>query len=147
MYLLDACALIAFLNDEFGKGFEKVKELFDRAVADEITLCMSLVNLVEVYYRTIQLKGLDTADAVMEPVKSLPIKFISDISNEIYFETARCKARYPMSLADAFLYLRILRPRRHTPQRRQNTAHIEINPRWHIPNIWIPSSVLSELAV
>ena len=103
MYLLDACALIAFLNDEFGKGYEKVKELFDRAVTDEITLCMSIVNLVEVYYRTIQLKGLETADAAMEPVKSLPIKFISDISNEIYFETARCKARYPMSLADAFL--------------------------------------------
>ena len=103
MYLLDACALLAFLNEEFGKGYEKVKDLFDRAVKDEITLCMSLVNLVEVYYRIIQIKGLETADAVMEPVKSLPIKFISDISDEIYFETARCKARYPMSLADAFL--------------------------------------------
>jgi predicted nucleic acid-binding protein len=33
----------------------------------------------------------------------LPIKFISDITEEIYFETARCKARYPMSLGDAFL--------------------------------------------
>ena len=103
MYLLDACALLAFLNNEFGRGYEKVKDLFDRAVKGEITLCMSLVNLVEVYYRIIQIKGLETADAAMEPVKSLPIKFISDISDEIYFETARCKARYPMSLADAFL--------------------------------------------
>jgi len=103
MYLLDACALLAFLNEELGKGYEKVKELFDRAVADEITLCMSLVNLVEVYYRIIQLKGLETADAAMEPVKSLPIKFISDISEEIYLETARCKAHYPIALADAFL--------------------------------------------
>ena len=99
IYLLDACALLAFLNEEFEKGYEKVKDLFDRAVKDEITLCMSLVNLVEVYYRTIQLKGLKTADAAMEPVKSLPIKFISNISDEIYFETARCKALYPMSLA------------------------------------------------
>jgi len=103
MYLLDACALLAFLNDEFGKGYEKVKELLDRAVTNEITLCMSLVNLVEVYYRIIQLKGLETADAAMEPIKSLPIQFISVISDEIYLETARCKARYPMSLADAFL--------------------------------------------
>ena len=39
----------------------------------------------------------------MEPVKSLPIKFISVISEEIYLETARCKALYPIALADAFL--------------------------------------------
>jgi len=103
MYLLDACALLAFLNDEFGKGYEKVKDLFDRAVTDEITLCMSLVNLIEVYYRTIQLKGLETADAAMDPIKSLPIKFIHDITDEIYLETARFKACYPISLADAFL--------------------------------------------
>jgi len=103
IYLLDACALLSFLNGEFGKGYEKVKDLFERAVTNEITLCMSLVNLVEVYYRTIQLKGLEIADAAMEPIKSLPIKFISDISDGIYFETSRCKARYPMSLADAFL--------------------------------------------
>ena len=103
MYILDACALLALLNQEFGKGFEKVKDLFDRAVNNEITLCMSLVNLVEVYYRFIQLKGLTVAEAIMEPVKSLPIKFLSDISGEIYLETARLKAQYSISLADAFL--------------------------------------------
>jgi len=102
-YILDACALIALLNEESGKGYETVKDLFDRAITGEITLCMSLVNLVEVYYRFIQLKGSETADAVMEPIKSLPIRFIRDITDEIYLETARCKARYPMSLGDAFL--------------------------------------------
>jgi predicted nucleic acid-binding protein len=103
MYLLDACALLALLNQEFGKGYEKIKELFDSAVTGEVALCMSLVNLVEVYYRFIQITDVQTAAAVMEPVKSLPIRFISDISDEIYFETARYKAHYPMSLADAFL--------------------------------------------
>ena len=103
MYLLDACALLALLNQEYGRGFEKIKDLFDRAVSGEITLCMSLVNLVEVYYRFIQLKGIQTANAVLEPVKSLPVRFISDITDQIYFETAQYKARYPISLADAFL--------------------------------------------
>ena len=102
-YILDACALIALLNEELGKGYETVKDLLDRAVAGEIALCMSLVNLVEVHYRLIQLKGIQTADAVMEPVKGLPVRFIRDITDEIYFDTARCKARYPMSLGDAFL--------------------------------------------
>jgi len=102
-YILDACALIALLMKEVGKGYEAVVDLLNRAVTGEITLCMSLVNLVEVRYRIIQLNGAQTADAVMEPVKSLPVKFISDITDEIYFNTALCKARYPMSLGDAFL--------------------------------------------
>ena len=102
-YILDACALIALLNRELGKGYEKVRDLLDRAVTGEITLCMSLVNLVEVYYRIIQIKGVETADTVMEPVKNLPVRFIRDITDEIYFDTARCKAHYPMSLGDAFL--------------------------------------------
>jgi predicted nucleic acid-binding protein len=39
----------------------------------------------------------------MEQVNTLPIRFIRDINDEVYFETARYKARYAMSLADAFL--------------------------------------------
>jgi len=102
-YLLDACALIALLNEELEKGYEVVVDLLDHAVKGELTLCMSLVNLVEVRYRIIQLKGAQTADAVMEPVKSLPIRFIRDITDDIYFDTARFKASYPISLGDAFL--------------------------------------------
>jgi len=102
-YILDACAMLALLNKEFGKGYETVKDLLEIATKGEAALCMSVVNLVEVYYRYIQLKGVEIADAIMEQVKILPITFIRDISDEVYFETARYKARYAMSLADAFL--------------------------------------------
>jgi len=102
-YIFDACAMLALLNEEFGKGYETVNDLLEITSKGETVLCMSLVNLVEVYYRYIQLKGVEIADAIMEQVKSLPINFIRDISDEVYFETARYKARYAMSLADAFL--------------------------------------------
>jgi len=102
-YILDACALLSLLNEEFGKGYEKVRNLLENATKGETTLCMSLINLVEVYYRYIQLKGVEVADTVMEQVKNLPVRFIRDISNEVFFKTARYKARYSMSLADAFL--------------------------------------------
>ena len=95
--------MIALLNGEVGKGYETVSDLFASTAKGEAVLCMSLVNLVEVYYRYIQLKGHETADRIMKSVKDLPIRFIKDISDEVYFETARCKARYAMSLADAFL--------------------------------------------
>ena len=73
-YILHACALIALLRKETGKGYEQVIDLLNRAATGEVTLCMSLVNLVEVYYRIIQIKGIENADASMEPVKSLPIR-------------------------------------------------------------------------
>ena len=41
-YIFDVCALIAFLNDERGKGYEPVRDLLDRANKEEISLCMSL---------------------------------------------------------------------------------------------------------
>jgi predicted nucleic acid-binding protein len=102
-YILDACAMIALLNEEVGKGYETVIDLLERAAKGEAALYMSLINLVEVYYRYIQHKGSEAADKVMESVKSLPVRFIRDISDDIYFETAHYKARYSMSLADAFL--------------------------------------------
>ena len=95
--------MLAFLNEELGKGCETVSDLLKSAAKGEAVLYMSIVNLIEVYYRYIQLKGVKRADAVMDPVKDLPVIFIRDISDEVYIETARCKARYSMSLADAFL--------------------------------------------
>ena len=47
-YLLDACALLAFLNDE--EGAETVSGLLDQARNEKITLNMNAANLIEVYY-------------------------------------------------------------------------------------------------
>jgi predicted nucleic acid-binding protein len=102
-YIFDACALLALLNEELGKGYETVKDLLESAVKGKAVLYMSLVNLIEVYYRYIQLKGVKLADTIMDKVKNLPIRFIRDINDEVYLKTAHYKARYSMSLADAFL--------------------------------------------
>jgi predicted nucleic acid-binding protein len=103
IHILDACALLAFFNREFGRGYETVSDLLDRAVQGEVVLCMSPINLVEVHYRVIQIKGVEVSDMAMSLIKSLPIQFIRDISDEVYYDAAHFKARYPMSLADAFL--------------------------------------------
>ena len=102
-YLFDACALIAYLNEEKEEGFEKVDELLSRAEAGEITIYMSIVNLVEVYYGYIRNCGVAIADEIMRPVSGFPMRVISNITDDIYRETARFKGIYPMSLADAFL--------------------------------------------
>jgi PIN domain nuclease of toxin-antitoxin system len=47
-YILDACALIAFLDHE--QGWEKVDDLITHADAGDILLSMHIANLLEVYY-------------------------------------------------------------------------------------------------
>jgi predicted nucleic acid-binding protein len=96
--------LIAFLAKETGKGHEEVETLFNRAEAMEISIAMSIVNLVEVYYGFIQKLGtVKAADVIMNSVMYLPITVIDTISGVVYREAARFKAAYSMSLADAFL--------------------------------------------
>ncbi|MDR3283861.1 MAG: type II toxin-antitoxin system VapC family toxin [Treponema sp.] len=102
--VLDACALTAFLDRERGEGFEAVRDLFNRADAEGITIRMSIVNLIEVYYGCIRkYKSVEAADEIMRQVNELPIEVIKTVSDAVYRETARFKTRYSMSLADAFL--------------------------------------------
>ncbi|GHU51730.1 hypothetical protein FACS1894200_12150 [Spirochaetia bacterium] len=101
--ILDPCALIAFINEERGKGYEPVDDLITRAATGEVTLSISAVNLVEVYYCFIRQDGQETADAIMQAIDALPITIIETVSSAIRRDAARFKVLYAMSFADTFL--------------------------------------------
>jgi predicted nucleic acid-binding protein len=102
-YLLDACALIAYLSEEKGEGYEAVNELLNRAKDGEISLDMNILNMTEVYYNYIRETGIETANEIMQPVSYFPIAIIRTITDEIYNEAAKFKANYSLSFADCFL--------------------------------------------
>jgi predicted nucleic acid-binding protein len=102
-YILDACALIAFVNEETGEGYEEVDALLTRAAAGEITLYISVVNLVEVYYHCIKKDGEETAEKIMNDVEKLPVTVVDSASYLVSYIAPRLKASYPISLGDAFL--------------------------------------------
>jgi predicted nucleic acid-binding protein len=81
-YTLDACALIAFLNGEPGR--EIVADLLKKAADKEITIYMSAVNLVEVFYGYIRDLGIS---------ESQPL---------VISAASRFKGTYKISIADAF---------------------------------------------
>jgi predicted nucleic acid-binding protein len=101
IYILDACALISFLAKEVGGV--RVKELFERAAAEKITICISIVNLVEVFYHFIRNDGESEAVEIMRELDSFPLVVIDTISRAVYREAARFKVRYSISLGDVFL--------------------------------------------
>jgi predicted nucleic acid-binding protein len=100
-YLLDACALIAFLDKE-PEGI-KVKSLFERVNAEEAEIYISIINLTEVLYHFIGSIGEIAAVELMKSMMELPVTVIRIITDEVYHEAARLKVRRSLSFADTFV--------------------------------------------
>ena len=101
-YILDACAVLAFLDGE--EGAVVVRDLLDHAKSNEIAITMNAVNLIEVYYDRIRVVGTEQADAIIQDIyDNFPISIIETINPIIVREAARLKALGKMSFADTIL--------------------------------------------
>jgi uncharacterized protein len=95
--VLDACALIAFLNDE--PGADLVAAILKEVPSVE----MSAVNLLEIAYDAIRTSGdANAGRTILELVRQLPIKIHWYIDGEVFQHAAHLKASFRISLADAF---------------------------------------------
>jgi ribonuclease VapC len=97
--LLDSFALLAFLNKE--SGFEKVKSLLREAEHSKEPLLMNEINIGEVYYMAAKDRSLEHAEDFLHRLETLPIQAVANSFAQV-LETARLKARFPISYADAF---------------------------------------------
>jgi uncharacterized protein len=95
--VLDACALIAFFNDE--PGSDVVAAVLQEAPSVEI----SVVDLLEIAYDAVRRSGdPGSAGELLEAVQQLPINIHWNISDPVFHHAAYFKARFRISLADAF---------------------------------------------
>ena len=99
-YVLDACALIALLQDELGA--DKVSEVLNAANKGEATIIMHKANLLEVYYDAYRYRSKEQADLMLSEVSKRPITINAEITDEIFVEAGRLKSLYRMSFADSF---------------------------------------------
>jgi len=99
-YILDACALITLLNKE--TGFEKIRDLMTQAESGEVSVCVNIVNLLEVYYDRIKTSSVERADAFLETTYNSCIEVLEHQNKEIIRTAGKLKANYKMSLADSF---------------------------------------------
>jgi PIN domain nuclease of toxin-antitoxin system len=98
-YVLDACALLAFLNDE--PGAEAIEDLLNQSAAEESIVFMSIANLLEVFYGQLRKKGPEIAQVVLSVVNACSVTIIDTISDPVFYKAAHIKAGYKCSLADA----------------------------------------------
>lgn len=94
--VLDACALIAFFNDE--PGADRVEEILTR-VAD---VRVAAVNVLEVAYDAVRRTGQGGAAVhVLETTENLPCRIEWCMSSRTLEIAARLKGTFRISLADA----------------------------------------------
>lgn len=96
-YVLDACALIAYLNAEPGGG--KVRDLLED---ESNTLLLHHINLGEVYYEYHREEGSQRAGEVLDELLGLRIDFVEDLSLDTIKLAGKYKAENRVSYADAF---------------------------------------------
>lgn len=100
VYVIDACALIALINQETGS--EVVRDLLKKSESGRCHVKMHAVNLCEVYYDCLRVKNSKVADELLKTVGTMPLEVISSIENSLLKEVGLIKARQKVSLADAF---------------------------------------------
>jgi PIN domain nuclease of toxin-antitoxin system len=98
-YVLDACALITLLDKEL--GCEKINRLLSQTELGEKSICINIVNLLEVYYDRIKVSNQQRADMFLETIYNSSIEILEWQNKEIVKNAGRLKASYKMSLADS----------------------------------------------
>ena len=98
-YVLDACCLLALLQDE--PGADKVAEAINAAYNGKATISINKLNLLEVYYNAYRSLGRQQADTMLAEFIKRPVTIHHEITDDVFAEAGRLKATYRISLADA----------------------------------------------
>jgi len=97
-YVLDACALFAFVNKEVGGDI--VRDILSKD-SNQAIIYMNKLNLLEVFYGIRRAEGLAKAESLYSMVLRLPIIIIDGITDDVFLEASRIKSSHKMSLADS----------------------------------------------
>jgi predicted nucleic acid-binding protein len=97
--VLDSWALLCYLEQE--PGFEKMIDLFEKAVESSKPLLMCVVNWGEVYYQVARRFGDTKAQEIEKLIQTLPITLV-EANKELTREAALIKATKRMAYADCF---------------------------------------------
>jgi len=98
-YVLDTWAVIAYLEDE--PSAEQVENLIAGAHEQQIPICMTVVNVGEVWYIIAREVSEEEADNSVKTLRDLRIQF-ENLDWELTQGAARFKSRNKMSYADCY---------------------------------------------
>ena len=99
-YVLDANAVLRYFKVGDAAGGDKVQDLFLQAQRNQVRLCMSVVNLGEVFYILLRNIGEQRALHYVRVMQHAVTIVEADLSGTV--EAATLKHRYNLGYADSF---------------------------------------------
>ena len=96
VYVLDACAVLAYLNDELGA------DRVEHVILGRHTVFMASINILEIGYDMARRSGrLEDAAGLYRLISTWPIHIIDRMDEPLLVAAASFKMRGRLSLADA----------------------------------------------
>lgn len=100
LYVLDTSALLTLIEDE--AGVDQVQELLEKAKRGEVTLLVSFMSFMEVYYISLQERGQAEAQERVKLLEALPVLRVES-SKTLGVQAGTLKAAHRLSVADAWI--------------------------------------------
>ena len=100
IYVFDTSAWFALIEDE--AGADVVQSILESTRSGDVDIFVSFMSFMEVFYITLQEHEIEEAQARVRLMESLPIRRVES-SVSLCESAARLKARYRMSVADAWI--------------------------------------------
>lgn len=97
-YVFDACALIAYLNDEMGAN--AVEDLLALAAQERVECFVAAVNVYELFYDCLK-RDAATARQLVDDLYNLPITVVEALDRPLMQIAGAFKVAYHISLADS----------------------------------------------
>lgn len=96
VYGFDACALIAYFNQE--NGADNVESIL---LQENCSRLISMLNVYEVCYDAARVSGLAEGRKLYQDVQRLPLTIVYDIRENVMKEAMYFKISYRVSVADS----------------------------------------------
>lgn len=101
VYVLDSCALIAYLRKE--DGALNVANIFKTAFEKECEIHIHRASVAEVYYDTLRNSDKNKAENMIKDLAILPILFSNNLNNTFITQIGYFKVNHKISFADCFV--------------------------------------------
>ncbi|MBI3802003.1 MAG: type II toxin-antitoxin system VapC family toxin [Deltaproteobacteria bacterium] len=99
-YVLDTSALLTLIEDE--AGADDVQALLEQAKRGEVSLLISFISFMEVYYISLQERGQEEAHERLRLMAALPMLRVES-TETLTVLAGQLKAAHRLSVADAWI--------------------------------------------
>jgi len=101
LYVLDSCALIAYIRKE--NGSQPVADIFEKAQGKKCIIYIHKATVAEVYYDILRTSNINEAENMIKDLSLLPILFSNNLTQLFIRQIGYFKVNYKVSFADCFV--------------------------------------------